>query len=80
MVDILPFKRTSMLISEIDEFIDKVAEAVMVLERTIRHYLDEGPDEHLTERLVQVREIEGRADDLRRGVANVMYGEMLMPE
>ena len=80
MVDILPFKRTAALIGEIDEYVDRVSEAVMVLDRTVRHYLDNGPDEQLLERLAQVRQIELRADELRRGVANVMYGEMLMPE
>ena len=51
MVDILPFRRTNRLISETDEFIDKVSEAAMVLERTFATYLDDGPGDFLDERL-----------------------------
>lgn len=80
MVNILPFKRTGTLISEIDEYIDKVAEAVMVLEQTTLHYAQAGADEQLEERWEQIRAIEDRADALRRGIANVMYSEMLMPD
>ena len=71
MVEILPFQRTGLLISEIDELIDKVSEAVMVLGQTFLHYLDKGGDDYLDEKLEQVRAIEQRADELRRNVANV---------
>ncbi len=80
MANILPFQRTSRLIGEIDEYIDKVFEAAMVLERSILHYLDKGPDDELDEKVDQIRVIEERADELRRNVANVMYSEMLMPD
>ena len=80
MVSILPFQRTGQLIGEIDDFLDKVSEAVMVLEQTISHYLEKGADDYLEERVEQISAIEERADELRRNVGNVMYSEMLMPD
>ncbi|MDJ0683747.1 MAG: DUF47 family protein [Alphaproteobacteria bacterium] len=80
MVDILPFKRTGLLISEIDDYFDKVSEAAMIVQRTVLHYLDHGPDEELAKRVDQIRAVEDRADEVRRNIANVMYTEMLMPD
>lgn len=68
------------MISEIDEFFDKVSEAILVLEQTVLHYVDKGADAQLEERLLQIRAIETRGDELRRSIANVMYAEMLMPD
>ena len=80
MVSILPFQRTSLLVSDIDDFVDRVSEAVMVLEQTFRHFLESGPDDYLEERIEQIRDIETRCDELRRHISNVMYSEMLMPD
>ena len=80
MAKLLPFQSTGVLISEIDQFIDRVAEAVMVLEQTQLHYLDNGADDQLDERLEQILDIEQRGDTLRRNIANVMYSQMLMPD
>ncbi|MDJ0611573.1 MAG: DUF47 family protein [Kiloniellales bacterium] len=80
MVNVLPFQRTSLLISGIDDYLDRVADSMLVLEQTLMHYVDQGADEHLEQRLKQIREIESRADELRREIANVMYTQMLMPD
>ncbi len=80
MASLMPFSGTSTLVSEIDEFIDRVSEAGMVFERTFQHYFEKGPDDELDEKLEQVKEIENRADELRRNVATVLYGQMLMPD
>ncbi|MDJ0943688.1 MAG: DUF47 family protein [Kiloniellales bacterium] len=80
MANILPFQRTGLLISEIDEFVDKVSEAIMVLEQTMADYVDKGPESQLDDRVQQIRGIEARGDELRRSIANVMYAEMLMPD
>ncbi len=80
LVDLLPFKRTGRLIGEIDEFLDKVSDAILVLEQTVLDYVDQGPNETLEDRLTQIRTIEQRGDELRRGIANTMYSEMLMPD
>jgi len=80
MVNILPFRTTNQLIREIDEFIDKVSEAQMVVEKALLHYFDAGPDPELDQKLAQVAKIEERADELRRNVANMMFSQMLMPD
>ena len=80
MANLLPFQRTGLLISEIDEFFDKVSEAALVLEQTVLHYVANGADAQLEKRLRQIRAIETRGDELRRSIANVMYAEMLMPD
>ncbi|MCZ6654426.1 MAG: hypothetical protein O7D91_15535 [Planctomycetota bacterium] len=41
-----------------DEFLDKVAETIMILEQTFLHVVGEGPDEQLEERLQQICAIE----------------------
>ncbi len=80
MAGILPFQRTGLLVNEIDEYLDKVAETVMVLEQTVLHYVDNGPDDYLKQKLDQIGDLETRADELRRNIANVMFSEMLMPD
>ena len=80
MVNILPFKRTSLLVSEIDEFLDKISEAAMIVQRAFLHYLDNGKDAELVAKVDQIRAVEARADQVRRNIANVMYTELLMPD
>ncbi len=80
MVNILPFKKTARLVSEIDEFIDRVSEAQMVLERSLYHYFEHGPDEEMDQKVEQIMGIETRADELRRSITTIMYTEMLMPD
>jgi predicted phosphate transport protein (TIGR00153 family) len=80
MPDILPFKRTRQLVNEIDGFIDKVSEAMLVAQRTLVDYVENGPGEKLDERMEQIRAIEERGDELRRNIANVMYSQMLLPD
>lgn len=80
MVDLSPFRQTRQLIGEIDDYLDQVSMAVMVLEQTVVHFVGHGADEQLDEKLVQIREIEARGDALRRSVANLMFTQMLMPD
>lgn len=80
MVNILPFQRTRLLISEIDDYLDKVSEAVLVLEQTIGQYLESGAGVYLDERVEQIMEVERRGDELRRNVSNITYSQMLMPD
>ena len=80
MANILPFQRTQVLINEIDEFLDKVSEAIMVVEQVFMHYFDNGADQYLDDKLEQIFIIEARGDELRRNVATVMYTQMLMPD
>ena len=80
MVNFLPFQKSQVLINEIDEFLDKVSEASMVVEQTYLHYIDKGADQYLNEKMQQIFDIEARGDEIRRNVATVMYTQMLMPD
>ena len=80
MANILPFRQTERLINEIDEYLDQVAEACMVFEQTILHYLDVGDDDVLEQKMAQIFAIEKRGDEVRRSVATTMYTQMLMPD
>lgn len=80
MANILPFQRTQVLINDIDEYLDKVAEAAMVLEKTILHHIEESQEDFLEKRLQQILAIEARGDELRRSIATEMYSQMLMPD
>lgn len=80
MANFMPFQKTQVLINEIDEFLDKVSEATMVVEQTYLHYIDKGTDDYLDEKMQQIFDIEVRGDELRRNVATVMFTQMLMPD
>ncbi len=80
MASIMPFRRSGRLIHDIDEFLDRCGEAVLLLETTVQQYFTQGTEEQLQQRVDQIRSIEERADELRRNVANTMYTEMLMPD
>lgn len=80
MANILPFQRTQILINEIDEYLDKVSEATMVLETTILHHIEEGNEVFIEEKLQQIFAIETRGDEVRRSIATEMYAQMLMPD
>ena len=74
------FGRTKDLANKIDEFLDQVSEAGLVLEQGIVSYMDGGFDESCVERQQQISLLEARGDALRRGVQATMYTEMLIPE
>ena len=80
MSKVMPFQRTSALINDIDEFFDRCQEAAMLLEKTFLRFFEHGPDDSLQERFNQIRDVERRADELRRAVANLLYSEMLLPD
>ena len=69
MSKILTFQRTSALINDIDEFFDRCQEAAKLLEKTFLRFFEHGPDDSLQERLNKIRDVERRADELRRAVA-----------
>lgn len=74
------FGRTKALKGKIDEFLDQVSEAGMVLEQGILSYLQQGYDESAKERLERISAFESRGDKLRRAIQMTLYTEMLIPE
>lgn len=41
MIDLAPFGQTRQMLGELDEYLDKFSEAVMVLERAVLHHVDQ---------------------------------------
>ncbi len=74
------FGRTKALKAKIDEFLDQVSEAGMVLEQGILNYLQQGFDGSCPERLERISGLESRGDKLRRAIQATLYSEMLIPE
>ena len=74
------FGRTKALKGKIDEFLDQVSEAGMVLEQGILSYLQQGYDDGSRDRLERISRFESRGDKLRRAIQMTLYTEMLIPE
>jgi predicted phosphate transport protein (TIGR00153 family) len=75
----LPFGRTKALERKVDTFLDTVATGMLALREGIEAYLrddQEGFERHL----VQVSELEGRADELSRDIETDLYTYSLIPE
>ena len=70
---------TSEVISQIEEFLNLVDESSLVYQKGVSYYLHDDK-ENFAGILVQVDEMEGRADDLRRSVEDILYRKSLLPE
>ena len=75
------FGKTRFLAGLIDEFLDKIAEWVIVGELGIKAYLSgQGREEVCLEKLSQLIEIKRRCSELRRTIVTMLYTEMLLPD
>ncbi len=80
-IDVPPlFGRTSTLIHQIDEFLDKVSEGAMVFEEGIDTYTKHGVDENCETKLQHLNELKKGASALSRDVITNLYAQMLVPE
>ena len=73
------FKRTRMLESQIDEFLDAVIEGVLVFRMGVHDYLNHS-QATFNERLKALNHLESRADELRRRIENQLYSHSLLPD
>lgn len=73
------FKATRDLVMKIDSFIDLVNESVLHFEEGLKLYLA-GSEEEFNERLAVIKNLEGRADELRRDIEAQLYVQTLIPE
>jgi predicted phosphate transport protein (TIGR00153 family) len=73
------FRTSRGLERRIDEFLDTVAEGVLVFREAVSAYLD-GDASGFHERLTALERLEGRADALRREVEAALYSHSLIPE
>ncbi len=73
------FKRSRILETQIDAFLDAISQGAIVFKQAIRDYL-EGETEKFEERIVAIGKLEAEADELRRTVESQLYSQSLIPE
>jgi len=73
------FKSTKMLETQIDEFLDAVSQGALVFKHGIKNYL-ENQKTNFEENLTTIRDLENKADTLRRRVESHLYSQSLIPE
>ena len=73
------FKKTKKLELKMDEFLDTVSEAGIIFQEGIKHYLNNKTDRFENQNK-KIRQLEGRADRLRRAIEQQLYTETLIPE
>ena len=80
-IDVPPlFGRTSTLIHQIDEFLDRVAEGAMVFEEGIGILAERGVDEGCEAKLQHLNELKKNASKVGRDIVTNLYAQMLVPE
>lgn len=73
------FKSTKILEAQIDEFLDAVSQGALVFKEAIRYYL-QSEQEKFQENIRTIRDLENKADNLRRTIENHLYTHSLIPE
>ncbi|HDQ14298.1 MAG TPA: DUF47 domain-containing protein [Sediminispirochaeta sp.] len=73
------FGRTRSIEAQIDQFFDKIAEAGLIFQAGVKDYL-ENDLRQFKNRLADIKEEEGEADNLRREIRYYLYTKMLIPE
>lgn len=75
------FGKTRFLVGQIDEFLDKLCEGVILVEMGIQTYLAPHDDLQIClEKLNQILEIKRGCSELRRNFVTMLYTEMLLPD
>ena len=74
------FRRTKMLETEIDEFLDKLSQSALVFKHAIAVYMSDGPSDEFEDKLRHINELESSADVLRRTIETQLYAQTLIPD
>ena len=74
------FRRTKMLETEIDEFLDKLSQSALVFKHAIAVYMSDGASDEFEDTLRHINELESRADVLRRTIETQLYAQTLIPD
>ncbi|MCK6560087.1 DUF47 family protein [candidate division KSB1 bacterium] len=75
----LLFKNTKLVELQIDEYLDQIVQGGLVFKEGVRFYL-EGRSEEFETHLALLREMENKADTLRRNIESQLYLRTLIPE
>lgn len=73
------FKSTKMLETQIDEFLDAVSQGALVFKQGIKSYL-ENQKVSFEENITSIKDLENKADQLRRRIESELYTHSLIPE
>lgn len=73
------FKSTKMLEAQIDEFLDAVSQGALVFKHGIKNYLD-NQKPNFEDNITTIRDLEKKADTLRRRIESHLYSQSLIPE
>jgi uncharacterized protein len=75
----LLFRKTNLVELQIDEYLDQIVQGGLVFKAGVRFYL-EGRMGDFEDRLKILREMENKADTLRRSIESQLYLRTLIPE
>ncbi len=73
------FKTSRDLEDQIDAFLDTVSEGALVFQQGVCAYLEDR-NEQFNDLVLEIDDLENRADDLRRDIKNQLYRHSLIPE
>ncbi|TYB31476.1 MAG: DUF47 family protein [Candidatus Mcinerneyibacterium aminivorans] len=72
-------KKTKIIESEIDLFLDNITKSALVFKEAIRDY-SKGEKKDLKKRIEQISDLERQTDEVRREIKFKLYREMLIPD
>jgi predicted phosphate transport protein (TIGR00153 family) len=78
-MSIIHLKKSKILETQIDEFLDMVSRGSIIFRNGIKEYLD-GEIANFENTISEISKLENRADELRRSVENQLYMYSLIPE
>jgi len=78
-MSIIHFKKSKILVTQIDEFLDIVSRGSIIFQNGIREYLD-GEIDCFENTIAEISKLENRADELRHSIENQLYMNSLIPE
>ncbi len=78
--DLALFRRTRVLESEIDQFLNQLSESGLLFRSALHSYLQEGASEEFERKLQEVNALESRNDSLRRSIETQLYVQTLIPD
>ncbi len=74
------FGTSKMVEADVDQFLNKLSQAGILFEQTIKYYFAEGADESFEDKVNRLREIEKSANELARKIGRELYTHMLIPD
>jgi hypothetical protein len=76
---LIPFARASALENQVDEFLDTITQGVLGMQEALIHYFADDHEE-FSDRLTKVRQLENKADEIRKHTETSLYTHSLIPE